>query len=181
MDLWKGERVRLRGVEPDDAETFFAWNRDSEMARRVDFPWLPLSLTAVQAWAAQAAERPEDHTFTFVIENEEGDFVGTLNTHHCDPRVGTFSYGVAIRRSYRRRGYASEAILLALRYYFQELRYQKVTVQIYENNPGSVKLHESLGFTREGRLRRAAFTAGEYLDVFVYGMTVEEFRARHHL
>jgi hypothetical protein len=29
--------VRLRGIEPGDAVTFFEWNQDSERARRLDF------------------------------------------------------------------------------------------------------------------------------------------------
>jgi hypothetical protein len=33
MNFWQGKLIRLRGVEPSDAETFARWNEDSEMAR----------------------------------------------------------------------------------------------------------------------------------------------------
>jgi RimJ/RimL family protein N-acetyltransferase len=59
----------------------------------------------------------------------------------------------------------------------QELRYQKVTVHIYSFAEPSVKLHESLGFQLEGRIRRAVFTNGQYFDELIYGLTKEEFAA----
>ncbi len=75
--------------------------------------------------------------------------------------------------------YASEAIVLVLRYFFEELRYQKVTVTVYSFNAPSIRLHESLGFQREGCLRRTVFTQGQHFDEIFFGMTVEEFRARY--
>ncbi len=83
---------------------------------------------------------------------------GTINTHSCDPRHGTFGYGLAIAREHWRKGYASEAICLVLAYYFRELRYQKVTAHVYAFNEASIRLHEKLGFQLEGRLRRMIFT-----------------------
>src|SRR5438552_3298130 len=53
-----------------------------------------------------------------------------------------------------------EAIQLILRYYFGELRYQKVTVYVAEFNDASIKLHEGLGLHTEGRLRHVVYTGG---------------------
>ena len=128
-NIWQGQLVRLRGVEPEDWEMFFEW----------------------------------DVT------------VGAIDTHTCDPRNGTFQYGVTIRREHARKGYASEAIRLVLRYFFHELRYQKVNVEIYGFNEASVKLHRELGFREEGRLRRMVYTGGAYHDSIMLGMTREEF------
>ena len=102
-----------------------------------------------------------------------------IATHNCDPRNGTFAYGVAIREAHQRQGYASEAIELVLRYYFQELRYQKATVHIYSFNNPSIVLHERLGFQREGCMRRMIFTEGQFFDILLYGITREEFTQRH--
>jgi RimJ/RimL family protein N-acetyltransferase len=177
--IWQGERVRLRAIEPSDWEVFFAWNQDDEQARGVSKIPFPQSAEAVRQWAQQEATRkPEGDAFRFVIENEAGEVVGDLTTHNCDARVGSFSYGITIRREHRRCGYAFEAISLVLRYYFQELRYQKATVTVYSFNEASAHLHESLGFQLEGRIRRTVFTDGEHFDELVYGLTAEEFTPR---
>ncbi len=176
MEFWKGQRVRLRAVEPNDWEIFAKWNRDSEVARMsYAIPFPKSGVLERKHREENALSVPAEDVFRFVIENLEGEPVGTVNTHSCDQRNGTFKYGLAIGRDHWRKGYAREAITLVLKYFFQELRYQKATVHVYEFNPGSVKLHESLGFQLEGRLRRMVYTQGEYHDELVYGLTVDEF------
>jgi RimJ/RimL family protein N-acetyltransferase len=179
-NFWQGATIRLRAIEPGDAETFFAWNLDTDTARLVDFVWPPQSLAAVRAWAERMAAQPaKDDALNLAVVDADGAVVGIVNTHSIDRRVGTFRYGVAVRPEQRGRGYAAEAILLILRYFFEELRYQKVTASVYSCNRASIRLHERLGFQLEGRLRRMVFTQGEYFDELHYGMTCEEFAALH--
>lgn len=182
-NIWQGHRVRLRAVEPDDAETHFIWNQDSVMARRLDHAWFPTSHVRAREWAEAAGRRSgaqaQDDAFDFEIETLAGELVGSIGTHSCDRRVGTFAYGLGIRAEHQRHGYASEAILLVCRYYFGELRYQKVTPSVYSFNEASIRLHERLGFTLEGRLRRMVYTAGQHFDVLYFGMTAEEFAQQH--
>ena len=180
MNFWQNTHVKLRAVEPSDAEFFFEWNQDSEMTAAMDWLWPPTSLESVRRWVEEEARRrPTDDVLFLVIENREGERVGSISTHQCDRRAGTFRYGIAIRREHQRQGYASAAILLVLRYFFEELRYQKVTVNVHANNPASIRLHERLGFQLEGRLRRVVFTGGQHWDELHMGMTAEEFRARY--
>jgi len=177
-NFWQGNRVRLRAVEPADWEAHFLWNHDSDMLRRNSVIFFPPTREAIKRWADETARRePSDDTFHFEIESLAGELVGAIGTHRCERRHGTFSYGVAIRAEHQRRGYASEAITIVLRYYFGELRYQKVNVEVYSFNQPSIRLHERLGFQSEGRLRRMIYTNGEYFDDLIFGLTAEEFWA----
>jgi RimJ/RimL family protein N-acetyltransferase len=176
--LWQAKRVRLRAVEPENWALYDGWNRDDEQARAMDAVPFPQSREAVKRWAAEESLRlPTDDRARFVIENTEGEAVGDVTVHGTDRRVGTFSYGITVRREHRRRGYASEAIALVLRYFFQELRYQKATVRVFDFNEASIRLHERLGFTLEGRLRRMTYGNGRYADELVFGLLAEEFEA----
>ena len=178
--VWQGERVRLRATEPEDWETFFAWNQDDDMVRRLDRLHFPMSREAVrQQTAGYAVERPKDDAFRLLIENGDGVLVGGIGTHDCNHRVGSFAYGLNVLPDHRRKGYASEAVNLVLAYYFRELRYQKCTVQVYDFNAASLALHERLGFQREGRMRRMGYSEGRYFDVLIFGITAEEFAARY--
>jgi len=175
-DYWQGERVRLRGVEMRDAETFAAWEHDGEAERRLDEIHFPLTIERIQAWIATlTAEEPRDDAYHWMIENRTGQTVGVIFTYTCNRHNGTFRYGVEIGREHWGQGFATEAICLILRYYFRELRYQKVTVGVYAFNEGSVKLHEKLGFQQEGRMRRMIYSNGEYHDEYILGMLREEF------
>ncbi len=177
--IWEGRLVRLRGVEPSDWEAFHAWDQDTDTARASWRIWPPRSQEATRRFASNAAlNGPEDDNYRFAVETLAGEFVGTINTQRCDPRNGTFSYGLAIATPARRKGYASEAILLVLRYFFRELRYQKATANVYSFNDASISLHERLGFTLEGRLRRMQYTNGQLYDELYFGMTAEECEER---
>lgn len=177
-DCWLGRRVRLRAVEPSDWQPYWEWSHDTEADRRAYLIPFPQSRELARRKAEErAAQAVDGETFRWTIENLAGEVVGTLNTHSCEPRHGTFGYGIGIAEAHRRQGYASEAVVLVLRYYFGELRYQKATVHVYSFNEPSVRLHERLGFQPEGRLRRMIYTNGEYFDDLIFGLTAEEFWA----
>jgi len=180
-DIWAGAHVRLRGVEHADWETHFLWDQDTNTARSLDRLHFPRSREVAKRWSERVSlqEGKADDDFHFEIETLAGELVGSIGTHHCDRRVGTLSYGVAVRSEHMRKGYASEAILLVLRYYFLELGYQKVTATVYSFNTPSISLHERLGFQPEGRVRRTVYTQGQHFDELIFGMTREEFEAQH--
>ena len=178
-NYWQGHAILLRGIESRDTEHFVRWNRDSERGRNLDFLWPPVGQTQVAAWVEeQCHKRLHDDQFHWIIENRDGKAVGSIATHHCDHRNGTFGYAVDIDVEHRRLGHATEAITMVLRYYFRELRYQKVTVAVHGDNHPSLCLHDKMGFVREGCHRRMMFTGGKYVDVFWFGMTDDEFGAR---
>jgi len=118
-NIWQGKLVRLRALEPEDWKAFFDWDQDTDMARYTYWLPFPGSQEAAKKWTAeQALDRGKTHEYKWVIENLREEFVGMLNTHTCDPRVGTFQYGVAVKREHWRKGYASEAIRIVLGYFF---------------------------------------------------------------
>lgn len=176
MNFWQSKTIRLRAIEPSDAQTFNQWNLDSERGRMLDFLWPPTSSAFSQAWTDETSKRkPEGDNYHWLIETLDGVPVGSISTHDCSPHNGTFSYGIDIAEEHRGKGYAAEAIRLVAQYYFKERRYQKINVQIHADNPASIRLHEKLGFQLEGTLRRSVFTQGSFVDVYLYGMTIEEF------
>jgi RimJ/RimL family protein N-acetyltransferase len=176
VSTWQGELVRLRAVEPDDWVIFHDWDNDLEFSRYTDEVLFPTSREWVRKWVADmAVAAPKDDEFRWMIETLDGEVVGTINSYTCKRRMGTFRYGISIVREHRRKGYATEAIGLVLAYFFRELRYQKVNVEIYDFNEPSLLLHRHLGFREEGRLRRMIRTAGTYHDEIILGMTAEEF------
>lgn len=181
MNYWQGKLVRLRGVEPSDAEAFFRWSLDSEIRRALDYLQPPASLAQVREEMEEVALiKFGGEKFTWVIEDGAGLAVGQLTAHTLNPRDGTFSYGFSVAAEHRRKGYAAEAVLLVVKYFFEELRYQKVTVSIHGDNAGSVAFHEKLGFRHEGTLRRMVYTHGRHEDMHYYGLTREEWESSPH-
>lgn len=176
--FWRGDRVLLRPLEQKDldADAQSATAVDSEADRyqsEIDFPYS--SEPDRTELEKRRKREPGDDAFFWIIENLEGENVGYINTFDCERRVGVFKYAILIRRPYWRRGYASDAIKIVVRYYFRELGYQKLTALVYSFNERSLRMHEKLGFIFEGRLRRMIYTNGRHYDAIYFGMTKEEF------
>jgi RimJ/RimL family protein N-acetyltransferase len=182
VSIWVGERVRLRGIEPEDWNLAMEFDQDSTVMRNADRLHPPRSKAGYRQWAEATSGTPDSDAFAVGIESlEENRLVGVMSTNSVDKNAGVFSYGVTVGADFQRRGYASEAIILILRYMFGERRFQKCDVDIYAYNTASLKLHQELGFTEEGRRRRSQFFAGDYHDMVLMGMTMEEYTADHSL
>ncbi len=91
--IWQGCLVRLRAVEPDDWATFFDWWADTEYDRYTDTKLFPASRETLKKWTTGLAlTEPwaKDHNFRMMVENLAGEVVGTINSHTCNLRMGTF-------------------------------------------------------------------------------------------
>ncbi|MFD7764470.1 GNAT family N-acetyltransferase [Streptomyces microflavus] len=178
-DLWTGERVRLRGIEPTDWEGFRALALHTVDARNADVVDPPRSDESFRTWTAERADRtPNPAAYQLVIESRfEHAFVGAVSVGETDRRAGRFRTGIEVTREHRRQGYAAEATELVLTYMFAEQRSHKCEVEVYAFNDASLALYRKLGFVEEGRLRQHEFFAGAYHDVVLLGITADEYWA----
>ncbi len=178
MNYWQGKNIRLRAIESSDVSTLVEWDLHSEIGRYMHFTTPPQSEAAIRAFVEkEELKKLEDDRYFWIIESLEGVAVGYIDTR-TDPRHGTFEYGVSVIPDYKRKGYASEAIMMVVAYYFDHLRYQKVTAGAHSDNQPSIELHKRLGFKHEGTHRNMVYREGSYVDTLYFGMTVAEFRTR---
>lgn len=87
-----------------------------------------------------------DKQVRLMIENVEGTCVGMVDLVNFDPRHSRAEVGVVIQERYRRRGYATEALRLALDYAREVVYLHQVYGVVSVENEVSLKLFRSLGF-----------------------------------
>ncbi|MGW7241522.1 GNAT family N-acetyltransferase [Streptomyces sp. NPDC054804] len=176
---WTGNRVRLRAIEPDDWTAFIRFaDDDGQQGSRLG---LPRSAESYRAWAMeQAHAKYKEDRFRLVVEaTATGELVGTVGSHRTGLRSGWFELDVTIGADHRRKGYATEAVVLLLRFMFAERRYHKCLAAIFAHNEASLALFHRLGFSEEGRLREHVFFAGRHHDLVMMGMLADEFDQRN--
>lgn len=76
------------------------------------------------------------------------------------------------------RGHATEAVLLTLRFAFDELGLHRVQPAVMPRNARSIRVVEKCGFRDEGLALRYLQINGAWEDHRIYAMTEEEWRAR---
>jgi RimJ/RimL family protein N-acetyltransferase len=176
-NFWRGPTIRLRAIEQADLDAILTDTEepDTEIDRYEDAVPFPISREREREEVQKNAQEvgKEDYLH-FAIENRAGQVVGYINNFDCQRRSGTFKYAILIKYAHWRKGYGREALTILLRYMFREMRYQKCTALVYSFNERSLRFHEAMGFTFEGRLRNMHYTNGEHYDEIYFGMTAAE-------
>lgn len=177
--FWQGEKMRIRGVRESDAEQTWINRLDTPSRQLLQLgAELPVTVEFLRDRLASLADcRDVNGLVLFTIENLDGEDVGGLSWHTRDLHHGTFSFGITVPRPHRGRGYAADAVRILLRYSFHEQRYHKCNSACIATNTDSIRLHERLGFQREGLQREVVFYDGRYHDEMLFGLTRDEFDA----
>lgn len=164
-----GERIRFRAVERDDLRWFVAWFNDPEVRTGLQVH-LPMSMTQEEIWFENMVKRsPETHPMVIEVDDPDGWIpIGNIGIDQHNTNAHSAEFGIFIgNKTYWNKGYGTEATELMLKHCFETLNLNRVSLQVYENNPGAIRCYEKAGFVHEGRLRQAVFREGKYLDVFV--------------
>ncbi len=181
LNLWVGEKIRLRAVRPDDVEIFQKYADDSELDRlagETEYPYSPDRER--RRLEKELDEDKDDDDRMLVIETLGGKFVGTTQIYGTDRRHRTAEIGLVLdNRKAWGKGYGSEALRLLLRFVFRELGYEKVGLTVYEFNTRAITLYAHLGFQHEARLRSQIFADGRRWDELWMGMTRSEYDDQH--
>lgn len=113
------------------------------------------------------------YNFAIVVD---GEIVGGIGIQQLDYINQLAEVGYWVGKSYRRRGYGSQAVNLVLSFAFTKIKLHKVYARVYGPNVGSGKLLKKLGFKMEGNLRKQIMVRKRWYDVMMYGLLKDEFR-----
>lgn len=105
---------------------------------------------------AQFADTSDDGSQIALESKETGRVIGMIFTGEDSLRYGVGSTEISyfIREDMARKGYMKEALKALISYLFDTENYTCITARSFLPNIASQRLLESLGFLREGVLRR---------------------------
>ncbi len=108
-----------------------------------------------------------------------GNFVGEININAVQRGPFQNAYvGYWIDQAHAGRGYTPEAVVLVLRFAFEELRLHRVQISIVPRNESSHRVVQKLGIRSEGIAERYLEINGVWEDHVRYAMTVEEWATK---
>jgi RimJ/RimL family protein N-acetyltransferase len=167
---FEGELVRLRAIEEEDLARINEMFWDPAVTEHLTVVW-PEPVTSTKEWLE--ARRRDPNAFPFAIETLAGELIGDCDVD-VDVRSRSGRLGIWIGRPFWDRGYGTDAVRTLCRFGFREVNLQRMELHVYETNPRGRGAYEHVGFKEEGRLRRAMFVGGRYVDVIVMGLLAEE-------
>lgn len=173
----EGERVRLRWLAEHDVAALFAIFSDPRVTRYWGVP--PLTdLAGAHALLAENHDRFRVRTSLQwgVARRADDQVIGTCSLYRPDFPNRRSELGFALAHACWGRGFASEAIELAITYAFTTLQLHRLEADVDPRNVASLRTLERAGFQREGYLRERYHLNGETQDSVYLGLLRSEWR-----
>jgi diamine N-acetyltransferase len=149
-----GVNLKLRALEPGDVDLLYEWENDTSVWK-VSNTLVPFSRFQLEEYVLNThhdiyATKQLRLMIDLPEERDGGKSIGTIDLFDFDPVHLRAGVGILIREQYRRKGFASEALELFIRFAFDTLRLHQLYCNISPENLNSVRLFEKHGFTRCG-------------------------------
>ncbi|MEX0682046.1 MAG: GNAT family protein [Dehalococcoidia bacterium] len=175
----EGKLVRLRALELADAERAYRWINDREVTRYLMARY-PLSMENEKEWAEAASKRTGFSDLGLAIETKDGVHIGTCGLHRGRNEDRHAELGIMIgEKEYWNRGFGTDAILTLVRFAFEQMNLNKVTLGVMGFNDRAQAVYARVGFIEEGRSREDYYQDGRYWDVIRMSILRREFEALH--
>jgi len=143
--------LSIRPYKPQDAEKIVTWLKDEISFLKWsgsllgDFPLKADYMNEVYFNKNGLCEEA-DNFYPWTAFDED-EIIGHFIMRYTDGNKKNLRFGwVVVDDSKRGKGYGREMLQLGLKYAFEIMKVEQVTIGVYDNNPSAVKCYRSLGF-----------------------------------
>ncbi len=178
--LFEGQDVRLGPIDYEkDPEIESKWTHDSDFMRMYDVePARPMSVAMVKKQYEKLEKEIEEEKsmYYFTIRAKSDDrLIGKAIVQWVEWSNGNahIKFGIGSAED-RRKGYASQAMRMLLRFAFAELNLFRLTADVPAYNEGAIALLKKFGFVEEVRRRQALERDGQRWDMLVFGLLKDD-------
>ena len=162
--------IRLRALEPDDIDLLYGWENDSAFWQ-VSNTLTPFSRYILEQYVLNAGtDIYSSKQLRLMIELEKGNKpIGCIDLFDFDPQHKRAGIGILIAdKSEQRKGHASAALTLMIRYSFTTLCLNQLYCNITSDNEASLGLFRRQGFKEVGLKKSWLYDKGVWKDEFLF-------------
>ncbi len=166
----------LRPMSMDDMPTIARWFEHLADLCLFDRGCaMPVNEATVSASWAEVLKGPEPaKAYWYALESDAGDVVAIIGLDNINYIHGDAVIAIYVTGHLRQSGIGSRAMAMVIDMAFNQLRLNRLTSYLREDNLASQKLTQKVGFTQEGLIRQAWFAAGKHFDIHSIGLLAKE-------
>ncbi|MBC7261213.1 MAG: GNAT family N-acetyltransferase [Chloroflexi bacterium] len=140
-------RLILRDLRHEDLEQIESWRPFTDPLSRL---WnIPRSTRLSRELWFTVHDTDPTRLWLVIERKEDGQVIGTLSLREIVRHISA-RLGITLGADYVEQGYGSEALRLFLPYYFRELDFRRMFLDVAAANRRAVHVYEKLGFRRTG-------------------------------
>ena len=169
-------RVYLRALEPDDYKISVNRRNDDTITNRLGGGKYFVSNEKERQWVLNAINQNKEVRLA-ICTIDDNLYIGNIYLTGIDyvNRKAT-SHILIGNHDYWNGGYGTEAMHLLLDYAFNHKNLRRIEAIVLEDNIGSCKMHEKLGYKREGLLRESVYKDGCYKNQVYCALLKSEYK-----
>ncbi|MGH3144632.1 MAG: GNAT family N-acetyltransferase, partial [Rubrobacter sp.] len=170
--------VELRRHTRENYRLYGEWYGDPEVWHLTSWAASPLGLSAVERLFEERERSTVEDSFAIHLKGEDAP-IGVISLMNISEAHASADLSVIVGHPEdRHNGYGAEAIGCILRYGFERHGLNRVGLSVFEFNEEAISTYEKLGFSVEGRLRRAIKRRNTFHDAILMSLLKEEWEAR---
>jgi ribosomal-protein-serine acetyltransferase len=174
------EDLVLRSLQVDDAPPLFLLVEENRAYLREWLPWVDAQ-TSVEDSRTFILTTQQQHASNLGFQTGiwfRGQLAGVIGFHAIDWANKSVELGYWIGSAYQGYGIVTKACRCLVDHAFDEFQLNRVQIRCATENKKSCAIIERLGFNQEGLIHQAEFLYDHYVDLYVYGMTADEWKTR---
>lgn len=143
-----GDKIYLRLAEESDSEFILTLRQNKELNKFIS----PTNINIIQQqeWIKKYKEREKEgkEYYFIVINKKKEEPCGTVRIYNIDKLNRTATWGSFILDSNRPDGASKETIKFSLDFAFQNLKLNKIFLDVRKENGKAIHIYEKFGFKR---------------------------------
>ncbi|MDD2648674.1 MAG: GNAT family N-acetyltransferase [Eubacteriales bacterium] len=174
------ERLILRRFRADDGEAMFRnWASDGEVTKFLTWQTHGSKAVSDMVIADWVSRYSQDDYYQWAVELKEiGEPIGSIAVVRLFPEADGVEIGYCIGRKWWHKGIMSEALSEIMRFFFDDVKANRVCAEHDANNPHSGMVMAKCGLLFEGKTRLSRRNNQGLCDTCHYGLCAEDYRKK---
>lgn len=170
----KGKSVYLRSIKDEDLESIYKSCQVEEFLFMTGTQ-KSFTLDEIIKSYKQFSEDPTRYDFAIcLLDNNE--VIGDLAILDVDKVNRKAGFRISLHnKNIINKGYGTEATKLAQKFTFEELKLNRLELEVFSHNIRGIKAYKKAGFKNEGVLRESLYMNDTYSDEVLMGILQEEY------
>ena len=174
MKTLKGEHINLRALEPEDLN-FLYQIENNESFWEVSHTQTPFSKYILKQYLENAhLDIYESKQLRLLVEEKSTKKqIGMIDLFDYNPQHKRAGIGILIHPDFEKKGFASEALSLLIKYSFSHLQMHQLYANITSDNTKSLVLFNKYNFNKIGVKKDWILSEGKFKDEVLFQLIKE--------
>ena len=148
--------IKLEIIEKEDLKKLIEWN----LSKSADYllQWAgtaynyPLTIEQVENYFMNNVKNDNSNIFVYkILLVDTGEIIGTIELRETDKdnKIGKICRFLIGDESTRGKGIGTKALKEAIRIGFEDMKFEKIRLVVFDFNHNAIKCYENVGFTKE--------------------------------